>query len=48
MFLMYYRTDAIHVFPGFLFGIGDSAVGRNINPLQPLLAGPFRIPDAAG
>ena len=28
-----------------LFGVDDSAVGRNINPLQPLLAGIFRIPE---
>ena len=32
-------------FLGFLFGVDDSAVGRNINPLQPLLAGIFRIPE---
>jgi hypothetical protein len=43
--LMYYRTYTTHVFLGFLFGIDDSAVGRNINPLQPLLAGIFRIPE---
>src|SRR3712207_9514789 len=34
-----------HAFLGFLFGIDDSAVGRNINPLQPLMAGIFRIPE---
>lgn len=45
MLLMYYRTYTTHVFLGFLFGIDDSAVGRNINPLQPLLAGIFRIPE---
>jgi hypothetical protein len=43
--LMYYRTYTTHAFLGFLFGIDDSAVGRNINPLQPLLAGIFRIPE---
>ncbi|MCZ2344107.1 MAG: transposase [Bacteroidales bacterium] len=45
MLLIDYRTDTTHVFLGFLFGIDDSAVGRNINPLQPLLAGIFRIPE---
>src|SRR3954465_8807060 len=44
MLLIYYRTYATHAFLGFLFGVDDSAVGRNINPLQPLLAGIFRIP----
>ena len=48
MLLMYYRTYTTHVFLGFLFGVGDSAVGRNINPLQPLLAGIFRIPGRKG
>jgi hypothetical protein len=45
MLLMYYRTYATHAVLGFLFGLDDSAVGRNINPLQPLLAGLFRIPE---
>ena len=45
MLLIYYRTHVTHKFLGFLFGIDDSAVGRNINPLQPLLAGLFRIPE---
>jgi len=45
MLLMYYLTYTTHVFLGFLFGVDDSAVGRNINPLQPLLAGIFRIPE---
>jgi hypothetical protein len=45
MLLIYYRTYTTHVFLGFLFGVDDSAVGRNINPLQPLLAGIFRIPE---
>src|SRR5215208_2268469 len=45
MLLIYYRTYATHAFLGFLFAIDDSAVGRNINPLQPLLAGIFRIPE---
>ena len=45
MLLMYYRTYTTHAFLGFLFGMDDSAVGRNINPLQPLLAGVFRIPE---
>jgi hypothetical protein len=45
MLLIYYRTYTTHVFLGFLFGVDDSAVCRNINPLQPLLAGLFRIPE---
>src|SRR4051812_10343326 len=45
MLLIYYRTYTTHAFLGFLFRVDDSAVGRNINPLQPLLAGVFRIPE---
>ena len=45
MLLIYYRTYTTHAFLGFLFGVDDSAVGRNINPLQPLPAGIFRIPE---
>ncbi len=45
MLLMYYRIYTTHAFLGFLFGADDSAVCRNINPLQPLLAGIFRIPE---
>lgn len=45
MLLIYYRTYVSHAFLGFLFGIDDSSVGRNINPLGPLLAGIFRIPE---
>lgn len=45
MLLIYYRTYVPHTFLGFLFGLDDSAVCRNINPLQPLLAGIFRIPE---
>lgn len=45
MLLMYYRTYTTHAFRGFLFGIDDSSVCRNINPLRPLLAGIFRIPE---
>ncbi len=45
MLLVYYRTYTTHAFLGFLFGVDDSAVGRNINPLAPLLAGVFRIPE---
>src|SRR5690242_3086389 len=37
MLLLYYSTYVTHAFLGFLFGVDDSAVGRNINPLQPLL-----------
>jgi hypothetical protein len=45
MMLISYRTYTTHGFLGFLFGIDDSAVGRNTNPLQPLMAGIFRIPE---
>src|SRR3954463_5565877 len=45
MLLIYYRTYPPHAFLGFLFGVDDSSVCRNINPLQPLLAGIFRIPE---
>jgi hypothetical protein len=45
MLLIYYRTSTTHAFLGFLFGVDDSAVGRNINPLQPLLAAIFGIPE---
>lgn len=45
MLLLYYRTYVTHVFLGFLFHIHDSNVSRNINPLQPLLAKIFRIPE---
>jgi hypothetical protein len=45
MLLMYYRTYTTHAVLGFLFGLDDSNVGRNMNPLQPLLAGIFRIPE---
>lgn len=45
MLLVYYRTYVSHAFLGFLFGVDDATVGRNINPLQPLLAGLFRIPE---
>lgn len=45
MLLMYYRTYTTHALLGFLFGIDDSSVCRNVNPLQPLLAGIFRIPE---
>jgi len=34
-----------HIFLAFLFNIDDSNVGRNINPLQPLLARIFKIPE---
>lgn len=45
MLLMYYRLYVTHIFLGFLFGIDDSNVGRNINPIQPLLARFFKIPE---
>lgn len=45
MLFIYHRTYAAYVFLGFLFHIDDSNVGRNINPLQPLLQKIFRIPE---
>jgi hypothetical protein len=45
MLLISYRAYTTHAFLGFLFELDDSAVGRNINPLGPLLAGIFRIPE---
>jgi hypothetical protein len=45
MLLIYYRAYVTHAFLGSLFGVDDSAVGRNINPLGPLPAGIFRIPE---
>ncbi len=45
LLLLYYRTYVPHVFLGFLFGVHDATVGRDINPLQPLLAGIFKIPE---
>jgi DDE superfamily endonuclease len=45
MLLISYRTYTTHAFLGFLLGVDASAVGRNIDPLQPLLAGIFRIPE---
>ena len=45
MLLMYYRCYMTHAFLGFLFGIDDSNVGRNMKPLERLLAGVFRIPE---
>ena len=40
---MYYRLYITHEFLGFLFELDDSNVGRNINPLEPLLAQIFRV-----
>ena len=45
MLLIYYRAYVSHVFLGFLFGIDDSTVCRNLRALEPLLAGIFRIPE---
>lgn len=45
MLLIYYRCYITHAFLGFLFQIDDSNVGRNINPLMPLLARIFKIPE---
>lgn len=43
--LIHYRTYTTYAVLGFLFGVDDSAVGCNINPLQSLLAGIFCIPE---
>ena len=43
MLLISYRTDTTHALIRFLLGVDDSAVCRNINPLQPLLAGIFDV-----
>lgn len=45
MLLIDYRTYVTHAFLAFLFGVDQSSVCRNINPLQPLLAGIFRVPE---
>ncbi len=45
MLLIYCRTYVTHAFLAFIFGIDDSNVGRNINPLHILLAKIFRIPE---
>ncbi len=45
LLLLFYRTYATYVFLGFLFGLDESNVGRNFRPLEPLLAGIFRIPE---
>lgn len=38
MLLLYYRTYTTQIFIGFLFGIDDSRVCRNIQRLEPILA----------
>lgn len=38
MLLLYYRSYATQIFIGFLFGIDDSRVCRNIQRLEPILA----------
>ena len=45
MLLMYYRLYITHAFLGVIFGIDDSNVGRNINPVQKLLAKIFKLPN---
>jgi hypothetical protein len=45
MLPIYDRTNITHALLDFLLGLDDSAVGRDINPLAPLLAGIFRIPE---
>ena len=48
MLLIYYRTYTTHAFLGFLFGVDDSAVGRNINPLAAAAGRHLPHPRAAG
>jgi DDE superfamily endonuclease len=43
--LISYRTYTTRASLGSLLGVDDSAVGRDIDPLQPLLAGISRIPE---
>jgi DDE superfamily endonuclease/Helix-turn-helix of DDE superfamily endonuclease len=38
MLLLYYRTYTTQIFVGYLFGIDDSQVCRNIRTLEPILA----------
>src|ERR1700719_2379796 len=38
MLLLYYRTYTTQIFIGYLFGIDDSRVCRNIRLLEPILA----------
>lgn len=45
MLLMYYRLYVNHIFLGFVFDIDDANVSRNINPVQPLLAKIFKVPE---
>lgn len=45
MLLLYYRTYVSYVFLELIFPIDSTNVGRNMNPLQPLLAGIFKIPE---
>ena len=45
LLLMYYRTYTTYAFLGFIFHIDESNVGRNFQPLEPLLAQIFRIPE---
>src|SRR3954452_13369717 len=37
MLLIYYRNYATHALLGFLLGVDRFLLGRNVNPLQPLL-----------
>jgi len=45
LLLLYYRTYVTYAFLGFLFGIHAGSPGRLFKPLEPLLAGIFRIPE---
>lgn len=45
MTLIYYRTYVSYAFLSFLFGIDESNIKRNKEPIEKLLAGIFRIPE---
>ena len=45
MRLLCHRTDTTHAVLGLLFALDDRTAGRNRSPLQPPLAGVFRIPE---
>jgi len=45
LLLLYYRTYVSYAFLGFLFQMDEGSPGRMFKPLEPLLAGIFRIPE---
>lgn len=45
LLLLYYRTYVTYAFLGFLCRIDEGSPGRMFKPLEPLLAGIFRIPE---